>query len=158
MITALLIIAYFFVCMFLIIVVLLQTGKRADLAGAFGGGGSQTAFGARGAATILAKATTGAAIAFMVLALVLALRTGAGRSTSVLEQVPDTEAGAASEPVPPPAEAPDLDGSLPPAAPLDGSGDGGGAASTPPEGGGGGAVSTPPATTPEEPPADGDAH
>ena len=45
-------------CLVLIIVVLLQSGKAADLAGAFGGAGSQTAFGPRGAATVLSQATT----------------------------------------------------------------------------------------------------
>ena len=54
------------VCLILILVVLLQSGKGADLAGAFGGGGSQTAFGARGTATFLSKLTTGAAIVFML--------------------------------------------------------------------------------------------
>ena len=54
----LLTIIHILVCTVLILTVLLQTGKRADLAGAFGGGGSQTAFGARGAATFLSKATT----------------------------------------------------------------------------------------------------
>ena len=54
------------VCFFLIIVVLLQSGKAADLAGAFGGMGSQTAFGPRGSATLLSKATTISAILFML--------------------------------------------------------------------------------------------
>ena len=49
------------VCLFLIIVILLQSGKAADLAGAFGGMGSQTAFGPRGSATLLSKATTASA-------------------------------------------------------------------------------------------------
>src|SRR5580658_9354014 len=53
------------VCVFLVIVVLLQQGKSADLAGAFGGQGSQTAFGPRGAANLLTKVTTWAAILFM---------------------------------------------------------------------------------------------
>src|SRR2546426_8667323 len=53
------------VCFLLIVVVLLQSGKAADLAGAFGGAGSQTAFGPRGAATFLSKATTWCAIMFM---------------------------------------------------------------------------------------------
>ena len=75
-------------CLFLIIVVLLQSGKAADIAGAFGGAGSQTAFGPRGAATVLSRATTWCAIMFMVcaLALVLHVDKGVGQGGSVLEQ------------------------------------------------------------------------
>jgi preprotein translocase subunit SecG len=79
------------VCLFLIIVVLLQSGKAADLAGAFGGMGSQTAFGPRGAATVLSKATTIAAALFMVTSLslsVLYTRAGHGGGASVLEKAP----------------------------------------------------------------------
>jgi preprotein translocase subunit SecG len=54
------------VCFFLIIVVLLQSGKSGDIAAAFGGMGSQTAFGPRGAATALSKATTWSTVIFMV--------------------------------------------------------------------------------------------
>lgn len=61
-------------CLVLIIVVLLQSGKAADLAGAFGGAGSQTAFGPRGAASVLSQATTWCAVMFMVCAMALALR------------------------------------------------------------------------------------
>jgi len=61
-------------CLVLIIVVLLQSGKAADLAGAFGGAGSQTAFGPRGAANVLSKATTWCAVMFMVCAMALVLR------------------------------------------------------------------------------------
>lgn len=61
-------------CFVLILVVLLQSGKAADLAGAFGGAGSQTAFGPRGAATILSQATTWCAIMFMVCAMALVVR------------------------------------------------------------------------------------
>jgi preprotein translocase subunit SecG len=61
------------VCLFLIGVVLLQQGKSADLAGAFGGQGSQTAFGPRGAANLLTKLTTYAAILFMVLSIALTI-------------------------------------------------------------------------------------
>jgi preprotein translocase subunit SecG len=61
------------ICLFLIIVVLLQSGKAADLAGAFGGMGSQTVFGPRGTATVLSKATTVAAFLFMVTSLSLAV-------------------------------------------------------------------------------------
>ena len=62
-------------CLVLIIVVLLQSGKAADLAGAFGGAGSQTAFGPRGAANVLSKATTWCAVMFMLCAFAMTLRT-----------------------------------------------------------------------------------
>jgi len=78
------------VCFFLIIVILLQSGKAADLAGAFGGMGSQTAFGPRGSATLLSKATTASAVIFMVTSLslsILATR-NAGLGTTVLEGAP----------------------------------------------------------------------
>ena len=71
--TVLLVILYVLVCLFLVMVVLLQQGKGADLAGAFGGGGSQTAFGTRGAATLLSKLTTAAAVGFMVTSISLAI-------------------------------------------------------------------------------------
>jgi preprotein translocase subunit SecG len=76
------------VCLFLVIVVLLQSGKAADLAGAFGGMGSQTAFGPRGAATVLSKATTIAAVVFMLTSISLAIMStrNAGASSSVLER------------------------------------------------------------------------
>ena len=90
------------VCLFLIIVVLLQSGKAADLAGAFGGMGSQTAFGPRGAATLLSKSTTGAAILFMVTSITLGIMQGnrggvAGQS--VIERTGQTE-GEAPAPAP----------------------------------------------------------
>ncbi|MCP3978682.1 MAG: preprotein translocase subunit SecG [bacterium] len=84
------------VAVFLVLVVLLQTGKRADLAGAFGGGGSQTAFGTRGAATVLAKFTTAAAVLFMITSLslsIVSVRNAGGVGGSVLEQVEDADAG-----------------------------------------------------------------
>src|SRR5215470_16797632 len=61
------------VCFFLIVVVLLQSGKSGDIAAAFGGMGSQTAFGPRGAATALSKATTWSAIIFMVTSITLSV-------------------------------------------------------------------------------------
>jgi len=75
-------------CLVLIIVVLLQSGKAADLAGAFGGAGSQTAFGPRGAASVLSQATTWCAIMFMVCAMALAVRVDrvSGGSSSILEK------------------------------------------------------------------------
>jgi len=87
MLEVLLIVLHVIVCFVLIMVVLLQSGKAADLAGAFGGGGSQTALGSRGAATVLTKATTIAAVLFMITSLSLAIL-GSRRSGSVLEQAP----------------------------------------------------------------------
>ncbi len=58
------------VCVILVLVVLLQSGKGADLAGAFGGGATQTAFGSRGPASFLSKMTTVAAVVFMLTSLV----------------------------------------------------------------------------------------
>ena len=86
-------------CLVLIIVVLLQSGKAADLAGAFGGAGSQTAFGPRGAANVLSKATTWCAVMFMLCAMALVLRTdkAVGQGSSILEKV--------SKPAPKPAPA-----------------------------------------------------
>ena len=66
-------IVHVFVCLFLIIVVLLQSGKSGDIAAAFGGQGSQTAFGPRGSATVLTKATTWCAIIFMVTSITLSV-------------------------------------------------------------------------------------
>ncbi|MDR3746235.1 MAG: preprotein translocase subunit SecG [Acidobacteriaceae bacterium] len=66
-----LIVVHVIVCLFLIGVVLLQQGKSADLAGAFGGQGSQTAFGPRGAANLLTKLTTWGAVLFMVISISL---------------------------------------------------------------------------------------
>ena len=60
-------------CLFLIIVVLLQQGKNQDLASAFGGGGTQTAFGPRGSANVLSRATTILAGLFMVTSLALSM-------------------------------------------------------------------------------------
>lgn len=76
-------------CFVLVIVVLLQSGKAADLAGAFGGAGSQTAFGPRGAANVLSKATTWCAVMFMLCALAMVLRTDKAveQSGSVLQKV-----------------------------------------------------------------------
>jgi len=66
-------IIHIIVCLFLIGVVLLQSGKSGDLAAAFGGQGSQTAFGPRGAATALSKATTWSAIIFMLTSITLSI-------------------------------------------------------------------------------------
>jgi preprotein translocase subunit SecG len=97
-------------CFVLILVVLLQSGKAADLAGAFGGAGSQTAFGPRGAATILSQATTWCAVMFMVCAMALVVRVDRGveQSGSILQKVkpapkataPVTQPPATQQPAP----------------------------------------------------------
>jgi preprotein translocase subunit SecG len=76
------------VCFILVIVIMLQSGSAADLAGAFGGAGSQTAFGPRGAATFLSRATTWCAIVFMMTSLTLSVKrapTGSFSTGSILE-------------------------------------------------------------------------
>jgi preprotein translocase subunit SecG len=91
------------VCFFIIIVVLLQSGKSGDISAAFGGQGSQTAFGPRGAASALSRATTWSAVAFMVTSITLSIYASRrGGPTSVLQ-------GLKSQPVktqPAPAQAP----------------------------------------------------
>jgi preprotein translocase subunit SecG len=89
-------------CLVLIIVVLLQSGKAADLAGAFGGAGSQTAFGPRGAANVLSKATTWCAVMFMLCAFAMVLRTdkAVGQGSSILERVSQPAPKPASKPAP----------------------------------------------------------
>jgi len=103
----LLTVVHVIVCLFLIVVVLLQSGKAADLAGAFGGMGSQTAFGPRGAATVLSKATTISAIVFMLTSISLGIiRTSTGTGgQSVIERT-GTPTGEAPAPGTAPATAP----------------------------------------------------
>ncbi|HEV8385272.1 MAG TPA: preprotein translocase subunit SecG [Candidatus Acidoferrales bacterium] len=117
---AVLIAVHVLLCFLLIIVVLLQSGKAADLAGAFGGAGSQTAFGPRGAATFLSKATTWCAVMFMITTMSLVLREtsgGASSGSSVLEK---TSQPAKTAPQPfgaPPAQPQGQPSTPPPGAP-----------------------------------------
>jgi preprotein translocase subunit SecG len=84
-----LVVIHVIICLFLIGVVLLQQGKSADLAGAFGGQGSQTAFGPRGAANLLTKLTTWGAALFMVISLTLTILLARSSGThSVLSGTP----------------------------------------------------------------------
>ena len=110
----LLTIVHVLVCFFLIIVVLLQSGKAADLAGAFGGMGSQTAFGPRGSATLLSKATTISAVAFMCTSLALSIL--ATRNASVGGTVLDRKTPA-NQSLPAGANPPAKQPAIPPAAP-----------------------------------------
>ena len=105
---ALITVIHIIVCAFLITVVLLQSGKSADIAAAFGGMGSQTAFGTRTAATVLSKATTWAAIVFMLTSITLSVYSSrrGPRSGSVLEGAHSAPAKTAPAQQKPPAPAP----------------------------------------------------
>jgi len=103
------------VCFVLVIVIMLQSGNAADLAGAFGGAGSQTAFGPRGAATFLSRATTWCAIVFMMTSLTLSVKrapTGSFSTGSILEQTQSSAPAKSAVPspakpaAPAPAQAP----------------------------------------------------
>jgi preprotein translocase subunit SecG len=99
------------VCFVLVIVIMLQSGNAADLAGAFGGAGSQTAFGPRGAASFLSRATTWCAIVFMMTSLTLSVRRSPSEAISttgsVLEQTQKpAPAGKPGTPATPPGQAP----------------------------------------------------
>jgi preprotein translocase subunit SecG len=128
-------------CLFLIIVVLLQTGKGADMGAVFGGG-SQTLFGSSGAGNFLTRLTTGTAIAFMITSLILTYGASRAPSSGLFEKLPapatqsetapgDETAGAAApgtgvtEPAPPegapppaPPDAPASGGAEPPSPPA----------------------------------------
>jgi preprotein translocase subunit SecG len=92
------------VCFFIIIVVLLQSGSAGDISAAFGGQGSQTAFGPRGAASALSKATTWSAVIFMVTSIILSVYTSKrGGPSSVLKGL--TSQPVKTQPAPTPAPA-----------------------------------------------------
>jgi len=87
------------VCMFLIIVVLLQSGQSGDIAAAFGGMGSQTAFGPRGAATVLTRATTWCAVIFMLTSISLSIMASRkGGPKSVLQNYKTSQPANQSKP------------------------------------------------------------
>jgi preprotein translocase subunit SecG len=107
-VSAVLVALHILVCFVLVVVIMLQSGNAADLAGAFGGSGSQTAFGPRGAATFLSRATTWCAIVFMATSLALSFKraTPSTETGSILEQTQRSGAPAAptkSSPAPVPA-------------------------------------------------------
>jgi preprotein translocase subunit SecG len=103
-VSAVLVTLHVIVCFVLIIVIMLQSGNAADLAGAFGGAGSQTAFGPRGAATFLSRSTTWCAIVFMMTSLTLSFK----RST------PETSTGSILEQTSLPGKAPAKPATAPP--------------------------------------------
>lgn len=89
-------------CFFLIVVVLLQTGKGADIGAVFGGS-SSTIFGSSGAGNFLTKLTTGTAIVFMLTSVLLTYGSARQRSTTIFDEAPVTEP--ASSQIPPPVQA-----------------------------------------------------
>ena len=80
-----LVIVHVLVCFTVILVVLLQAGKGADIGAAFGSGGSQTVFGSRGAGNFLTKLTAAAGALFMLTSLGLAIMSSGGLSSSVIK-------------------------------------------------------------------------
>jgi len=109
--TTLLVVLHVIVCIALIMIVLLQTGKGADMGAAFGGGASQTLFGSTGASTFLSKATTAAAIIFMITSLVLAYVSSHQRSgtiTNVPAPIEQQNKTGANTQIPPGNTLPDI--------------------------------------------------
>ena len=93
------VVVHVIVCLFLVGVVLLQQGRSADLAGAFGGQGSQTAFGPRAAANVLTRLTTWSAVIFMVTSLSLTvLYVRSSGPHSVLDNTKTAPASAPAKP------------------------------------------------------------
>ncbi len=86
--SVLLIFIHVIVCVALIMIVLLQTGKGADMGAAFGGGSSQSLFGSTGASTFLSKATTVAAVVFMITSLALAYMSSNRTGKSIMTNTP----------------------------------------------------------------------
>ena len=119
---AVLLVLHVLICLVLIGVILLQSGEAADLAGAFGGSGSQTAFGPRGATTFLSRATTWCAIMFMFTSLEMtvhvSMRTAGPGGGSVLEQFSQPTPAAPAQPAVPAAPAAPAAPSTTPAAPA----------------------------------------
>jgi preprotein translocase subunit SecG len=128
MLITLVTILHVFACLFLVLVVLLQTGKGAEMGAVFGGGGSQTIFGASGAGNLLTKLTTATAIVFFITSLTLAWSSLARTRATVFDEplpeppppaaatvLPGPEANVApDEPPPPPSgEVPTTSGEAP---------------------------------------------
>ena len=97
---------YIIICFFLILVVLLQQGKGADIAGAFGGGSSQTAFGARGATTFLHRLTTFAFIGFVLISFLLSIMEARPKASVIGKDLPAATKAAAPVPAVPAAAQP----------------------------------------------------
>jgi len=112
--TILFTIVHVLVCLFLILVVLAQQGKGQDLASAFGGAGSQTAFGARGTATLLSKITAGAAAIFMITSLTLSFLRPAVSQRTVVPDLPAPASESTDTTTTPAEEPPAAEPTIPP--------------------------------------------
>src|SRR6202041_3432018 len=106
--TPILVTLHVLVCFVLVLVIMLQSGNAADLAGAFGGAGSQTAFGPRGAATFLSRATTWCAVVFMMTSLTLSFKRATPQTStgSILEQTSQPGTAPAKPVAAPPIQVP----------------------------------------------------
>jgi preprotein translocase subunit SecG len=131
-------------CFFLIVVVLLQTGKGADMGAVFGGG-SQTLFGSGGAGNFLTRLTTATAIVFMLTSLILTYGQTPSSRSRLLQRLPPPSSEPAVPEAPPPPGAPGADANAPAEPPL----------AAAPETGGQAEPATPPAA--QTPPAGGEA-
>ena len=118
-VTPILVTLHIMVCFVLIIVIMLQSGSAADLAGAFGGAGSQTAFGPRGAATFLSRATTWCAIVFMMTSLTLSVKRAPAGAVGIGSILEDTQKAGTAPPKPaaPPVQIPAQPAPAAPSAP-----------------------------------------
>jgi preprotein translocase subunit SecG len=101
----LILVVHYLVCSFLIIVILLQAGKGADIGAVFGGG-SGTVFGSRGAATFLSKLTTAMAVVFLLTSISLASISRSKSESSILKTVPQNVIEPETQPVVVPETAP----------------------------------------------------
>jgi len=112
MFTTLVLIIHVIVCIALILIILLQSGKGADIGAVFGGGSSQTVFGSTGASTFLSKVTIGAAVVFMVTSIILTYFSGRGgmvTERSIVTEQPATQAPM-TMPAPGPEASPPVEG------------------------------------------------
>ena len=109
---------YVIVCAFLILVVLLQQGRGADVAAAFGASSSQTAFGARGATSVLEKVTTWAFVAFSVLAITISLIQSKPHGSVMSREKAKAAATAPKPAVPAPLQSAPVTGAPAPASPA----------------------------------------
>ena len=112
MFTTLVLIIHVIVCIALILIILLQSGKGADIGAVFGGGSSQTVFGSTGASTFLSKVTIGAAVVFMLTSIILTYFSGKGgmiAERSIVTDQPATQAPM-TVPAPGPEASPPVEG------------------------------------------------